>query len=265
MSKSLVQRLDDAKTILDKIDQAILRNSGKLSRDSAERFVEIASLAAECENWRHRVVARDTARTVLSGLEGRADHKGELEYCGVKADFQTARLLGVQSLLAAQWALADRLVGVAGRVLCVHKALRDPRTPPQMISCFAGKGAEERSTAIVFSSLRDLFGWPIAMSYALRNHFIHDGAGSDFFEGPTALSGFNVSAQGVSRILDRAKSYGILDSHTRLGGALTFVPGDDLRVILDRCGPEIDEALGVLVGTACRCALALIGLLVSED
>jgi hypothetical protein len=53
--------------------------------------------------------------------------------------------------------------------------------------------------------------------------------------------------------------------HSRSGSAWEPSAGDDLRRILDTCAPEIDEALGVLVGSACHVALGHVGFMLGED
>jgi hypothetical protein len=212
------------------------------------------------------IVARQAARSLLDNLEHSADENDDVPYGITKAKFQTVRLLGVQAYLAAQWALADRVVGMSGQVLCIRSTLQDPKSPPQLVSHFvAGKGPESKAAAIVFESLRQSFGWPIAISYSLRNHFLHDGAGGDFFEGPTAASAFKISAEGWKRITDRVSDSNVETTHSRFGGAWTPSAGDDLRKILDACAPEIDEALGILIGSACQMAMVHVAFMLGED
>lgn len=266
MSKTLEQRLQDAKTALGKIDGAIARHSGKLATEVETQFKTIAASGAEVEHWNQMLAARQTARALLDNLEQAADQNDDVPYGTIRAKFQTVRLLGVQGYLAAQWALADRLVGMAGQILCIRNSLQDPKKPPQFVSHFiAGKGPEERAAAITFYSLRHSFGWPIAISYALRNHFLHDGAGGDFFDGPTAMSAFKISQRGWARILERIKEYGVSSTHSRLGSTWAPSAGDDLRKILDTCAPELDEALGILVGSASQVAMAHVGFVLGED
>lgn len=266
MSKTLEERLQDAKTALGKIDGSIARHTGKLATDAETQFKAISSFAAHVEHWNQILAARQTARGLLDHLEQQADQNDDVQYGASKAKFQTVRLLGVQSYLAAQWALADRLVGMAGQVLCIRNSLQDPKNAPQLVSHFVGgKGPESKIAAIAFYSLRQSFGWPIGISYALRNHFLHDGAGGDFFAGPTAASAFKVSAPGWARVEDRVKEYNVNAAHSRLGNTWTPSAGDDLRKILDTCALEIDEALGVLVGSACQSAMAHVGFMLGED
>lgn len=266
MSKTLEERLHDARTALGKVDGAITRHTGKLATEVETQFKMIAAFASHVEHWNQMLAARQAARALLDNLENHADQNDDVPYGGTKAKFQTVRLLGVQGYLAAQWALADRLVGMSGQVLCIRNSLQDPKNAPQLVSHFVGgKGPESKTAAIAFYSLRQSFGWPIAISYALRNHFLHDGAGGDFFDGPTAASGFKISVPGWKRIEDRVKEYNVSDAHSRLGSAWAPSAGDDLRKILDTCAPEIDEALGVLVGSACQIAMAHVGFMLGED
>jgi hypothetical protein len=55
------------------------------------------------------------------------------------------------------------------------------------------------------------------------------------------------------------------DSHHRAGPNWPTTPRDDLRVVLDVCEREADDALGVLVGSACRTLVAHVGCIVGED
>lgn len=266
MSKTLEERLDAAKEALGKVEGGLARHAGKLANDVEGQFRTIAAFSSHVDHWKQMLAARETARALLNNLEQHADQNDDVPYGPSRAKFQTVRLLGVQAYLAAQWALADRLVGMAGHVLCVRNTLQDPKNAPQLVSHFVGgKGPELKTAAIVFSSLRQSFGWPIAISYALRNHFLHDGAGGDFFEGPTAAAAFNVSMSGWTRIEDRVREYNMNRTHSRLGNSWTPSAGDDLRKVLDTCAPEIDEALGVLIGSACQIAVAHVGFMLGED
>lgn len=85
-----------------------------------------------------------------SAANEQADQNDNVPYAASRAKFQTVRLLGVQGYLAAQWALADRLVGMAGNVLCIRNSLQDPKNAPQLVSHFVGgKGPDWKTAAIV--------------------------------------------------------------------------------------------------------------------
>ncbi|WP_141620722.1 hypothetical protein [Myxococcus sp. AB036A] len=269
MIKSLEQRLRDAEAVLARVDGATTRHAGKLAPDVEQQFKAFAAFASDIEHWIGMLAARSAARTLLAGLEGYADANDNVPLGSVRAKYQHVRLLGVQAYLATKWALADRLVGMAGHVLCARNQLQDPKNLPQLVSHFIStRGPESKTAAVAFYSLRHSFGWPIAVSYALRNHFVHDGgqlAGLDFFDGPTAGAGFKISTDGWARIEERAKSYGVNPSHYRVGAAWKPSAGDDLRAVLDVCEREMDDALGVLVGSACHSLMAHVGFVLGED
>lgn len=64
---------------------------------------------------------------------------------------------------------------------------------------------------------------------------------------------------------ERLQEYNVTAAQSRLGSALAPSAGDDLSKLLDTYAPEIDEALGVLVGSACQIAMAHVGFMLGED
>lgn len=172
-------------------------------------------------------LARQTARNLVENLEQQADQNDDVPYGVTRVKFQTVRLLGVQGYLAAQWAFADRLVGMAGRVLCVRNSLQDPKNAPQFVSYYVrgGKGPESKIAAIAF-----------------------------YF-----------SKSGWEHIEDRMREYKVTAIQCRLRNLRKPSAGDDLRNVLDICAREIDEALGVLVGSACQIAKVHVGFMLGED
>jgi hypothetical protein len=138
----------------------------------------------------------------------------------------------------------------------------------QLVAHFIDKDRKKNTAAALYESVRQTFGWPIGVSYALRNHFLHDGGrvhGVDFFAGPTASSRFSISLDGWAYVEETAKGYGVEHSHHRAGAAWPTTPRDDLRTVLDVCEREMDDALGVLVGSACRTFVAHVGCMMGED
>lgn len=268
MNKTLEDRLRDAKMELGKADAALLRHATMLPPEVAQQFRTVTAFAGDVEHWIELIGARSAARLLLTGLEAQADANDHVPLGTSRAKYQHVRLIGVQAYLATKWALADRLVGMVGRVFCTPDAGFDVTRPAQLVAQFVQKERKKNTAGALYESVRQTFGWPIGISYALRNHFVHDGAqlaGADFFDGPTAASRFAISADGWTRIEERAKSYGVDPTHHRVGPSWPTAPRDDLRVVLDICERESDDALGILVGSACRMLVAHVGCMVSED
>ena len=86
----------------------------------------------------------------------------------------------------------------------------------------------------------------------------------DFFDGPTSASRFVISADGWKRIEEKAATYGAGPSHHRAGASWPATPRDDLRSVLDVCERETDDALGVLVGSACHSLAIHVGYMHGE-
>jgi hypothetical protein len=213
MTKPLVERLHTARAVLDQAHTAILRHSTKLSADASDGFLRLVELKASVPSWLGLLEARTLVFQTLVGLETLADAHGLVPFGVARAEYQHARFIGVASYLTTTWALADRITDLAGLVLCTPEAGRNVKEPCQLISHFVLRNQmKKRTAAALFESVRSSFGWPIGLSYALRNHFVHDGgrvADVDFFEGATPISGFRIAHDAWGRIERRAQEYDV--------------------------------------------------------
>ena len=191
MSNSLEDRLNAAEADFANVSAAITRNATKLPREVDDHFRELSLLGDGVNHWLSVIQARGAARRTLDDLEGKADANDSVPFGTTRILFEHARLIGLQAYLANTWALADLVSGAVGRMLCSREASGDPRKGTQLVPNFINqKGQATKSTAaMLYHSMKHAFGWPIGISYALRNHVIHDGAelaGVNLFEGPSA-------------------------------------------------------------------------------
>lgn len=153
--------------------------------DQLRRSLATASSIA---HWRELLSARNAAREILTGLEDRIEQDDfVVVQFGIprrsaqpmRIKYSHARLIAVEAYLSLTWSLADSVSAFVGRVLCSSDGgAFNTQQSPKLVSHFVNsKDSLRQSTAgLVFDSIRQTFGWPIAVSYALRNHFIHDGA-----------------------------------------------------------------------------------------
>ena len=170
--------------------------------------------------------------------------------------------------MAAQWALADRITDFAGRVMCLASVSSDPRQGAQAVTHFIKEA--KHAPAMLHGHLRDCFGWPVGVAYAVRNHLVHDAgvqSGASFFaSADPAASPFAISNDGMDLIKERAeKDYKVKPEQTRI--PLTDAwpwSQDDARVMLARCHDELDEALGLLLVSSTRSLEAHVGFLLGE-
>jgi hypothetical protein len=262
MSKPLDERLRVAKDDLLRTD-ATIQQSARVVAHVLDELKRVTAFSSSIDHWIRMLETRAAARGMLTGLE---NHPDEMVPLGVgRVAFQHARCVGVQAYLATKWAIADRIAMMVGHVLCIRSQLNDPKNPPQLVTHFVREeNTKKHTAAIAFYSMKHTFGWPIGISYALRNHFFHDGGeldGTDFFEGP---SGFAISEVGWRRVEQRAVEYGVDSGHHRVGAGWPTTPRDDLRVVLDVCEREVDDALGILVGSACKALASHVAFIVGE-
>jgi hypothetical protein len=233
------------------------------------QFRSSLEAAAGIPYWQELVVAREAVRAYLAGLELRVDADDQIEFGGNLIKFSHARLIGVEAYLSLSWSIADRITEMAGRVLCTADggALNEANAP-KLVSHFMRDSDRKSKTAVmVFDSLRQTFGWAIALSYAIRNHFVHDGGlkSVEFFEGRTSADAFKSSDAGWRPVERKAIGYNVSSNYLRPRAAWPDAPRDDLRVLLNACEREMDDALGVLLASACNALAVHIGFMLGED
>ncbi len=271
MRPSLRERLEAAKDALDRVNAALDRYPGVLLQETEESFRAVVAQQPQIDYCLEILDARGVAWQFIDGLESRADSNDCVSTGAGNVRYMHARLLGVQAYVTITWALADKITGMVGQVLCVPKIGLNPASPAQLVQNIIKRdNAEKQTAAPLFDSIREPFGWPIALSYAIRNHFAHDGGqcdGSEFFEGSSALSGFRIADDAWKSMVGIAeKSCGRVDqSWHRVGAGWPSSPENNFRVIMNVCEREMDDALGVLIGTACRSLLAHVGFMLGED
>jgi hypothetical protein len=268
MTKSLEQRLRDAKAELGNVGAALTRQAARLPSAVEQQLRELTTASADVEHWIGMIDARTAARRILDGLETQVDGDDKVSHGAALVRFQHVRLIYVEAYLSIVWALADSLTGAFGRIVCTPEMGLNAAQPAQLVSHFMSKDRKKGVPNVVYESMRQTFGWPVGLFYATRNHFLHDGGHVrtvNFFDGPTAASGFAVSAIGWTRVEERARGYGVDSTHHRLAPGWPVTPPTDLRLLLDDCERETDDALGILIGSACGALKAHVGFVISED
>ncbi len=274
MTRSLDERLEAAKHSLDA--SAVVAGLVNVGDQMSRSLATGPSVAY----WRELLTARNAARDLLVGLEKRIEQDDFVvvqfgipprSASPMRIKYSHARLIGVEAYLSLTWSLADRVSGFVGRVLCsADGGAFSDQGAAKLVSHFVNPNDSlSKSTAgLLFDSIRRAFGWPIAVSYALRNHFIHDGGQQhevDFFAGNTAIDEFKITAKGWKNIRNRAVTYNVLPDNIRKNANFPTTPEEDLRVLLNACEREMDEALGILLGSACAALSTHLSFLTGTD
>lgn len=270
MSKTLKERLEQAKVDMDKVIFALDRQPRAIPDAVAEQFRNFTTHQQDIAHCLSLIDARLAAWQLISDLETKGDENRLFPLGDARIEFVHVRLIAVQAYLGLTWALADRIAGLAGQILCTSEAGANKAKPPQLVSHFIMREkAKKTIPSFLFESVQKSYGWPVGISYALRNHFVHDGAqleNTNFFEASTADSGFKINEQGWTRIENKAnEQYRVNPSFLRPEQVWPSDPRADLREVLRVCESEMDEALGVILGTACKTLLIHVGFMLGED
>lgn len=250
---ALPDRIEAARAMLTKLVVELDKNPGKLPSKLDGAMRALAQLTAAFDSALDIYNARVAMRSVLRGLDGRVDtSSGLVDYAGVKMPFWQARLLAVQSYVATSWSLADLITGFVSGVYCQGSIIKNRSHPAKLWEHFI---KDDASTSAALHTLgRECFGLPVAVSYLIRNLFVHDGGlheGKSIFEGPLPKDRFALTARGWDLIARRAQyEYKVQVTETRAPEPWPW-PASDVRDIFDICEREIDDLLGILLGTAC--------------
>lgn len=164
---------------------------------------------------------------------------------------------------------ADRVSGFVGKVLCTTATSKNPTQPVHLLTHFIGKERNKQTAGFLWQPVRRSFGWPIGISYSIRNTLMHEGPridGNELFEGPSPASAFRLSSEGWRGIESATRErYEVEPSLLRSPGIWPSKPEDDLREVLDVCEREMDDALGSLLGAACHTLQAHAAFMLGED
>nr|WP_288913175.1 hypothetical protein [uncultured Pseudomonas sp.] len=267
--KSLDARVQDAECVLSEIHEALVSCHGQISERVVGDFLSLIKYRSEISNWRMMIEARSNSMLLMKDLPSLCDHSDCVVLGNSKIKYNVARFMIAQSYLSSTWALADSILGACGQTLCNAKVGRNISSPPQIVNHFISNKTRMDAVSGAFSeSIHHSFGWPIAISYAIRNEFVHGGASSaeaNFFLGANSLAGFRISDAAWGRVIDKVESINLTSTHHRLAPAWPQDPKDDLRVLLEICEQELDDALGVLLGSACGMLKIHLGFMLGQD
>ncbi len=248
----LNNKIDGFSTQLKDVVQLLHASSSRLATSTRERIEVCESLSNQLLAVKKvlgtRIACVDTLNDLLANSDNRSNtyKVNELEF-----PFHIIRLMYFQGLLSTTWSAYDALTTVAGKLLCTGKVASNPKQSPQLWQNFT-------KSSDAFSSyqqkiIRREYGYPIALSYAIRNHLIHDCGqtnGNDFFEGISTSDAFVISDEGwlfIDNKVTGSKDYAVANDRGRL--ALP-VRKDNLLTLLEACHHEIDNAIIILLSSS---------------
>ncbi len=268
-AEKLTQRLEDSAIELRRIGNSLgLITSNSLHLDCISELVKFDEIANNLTATCDLVAPREYARHLLQNLPLIANSSTNLvDYHGTKIPFCNARLLGFQGYLSMTWAICDSITTTISPLICTGAACSSNTNPPQLLTHFLKSTKDSTYYSAYFLKLN--YGWPIGVSYVIRNHFFHDGAlsskGKDFFVGKKVLDGFDISQEGWDFIEREIQTKHNLDrKQHRLSAAWPW-HRNNLLNLLELCNDEIDEALSCLVGWSVGMATLQARYLLERD
>lgn len=241
--KQLCDRLNGARDTLAEVIQKIAGDP-TAEKIVSECYGDLRAAAIRVDEWLDLIGVRSLALEELKKMP-KPVPQAIPSATAAPPPFRFQRLLACQAYLAVSWSLSDEITQWAGGLLTSPKLAKNPA-----LTCNLPHFAQSGGHAINPLSLcfNNQFEWPIDLSYSLRNLFLHDG-GWGIFDGADAADGFRVENDGWERVLSGTKK---ADPAKAAPGFPPFIaPITDLRSVFEACEAEMDEALGVLLATAC--------------
>lgn len=235
---------DKLRQIVDTLN--LYSSSLSLHNECINKIKEFEQIGNHLSSIATLIDAREDTRKLLEKLLSETNLSNDIfEYYGTEITFNNARLLWFQAYLATTWAICDSITSKISPFLCLESACKNLTSPPQLISHFIKENKSSSYYIGYFIKLN--YGWFIGASYAIRNHFVHDGAfnyGKNFFKGTSLVDEFKISQDGWNFINQKIGGYNVNNDQHRLGlGFQWNYYQDDLLELLKTCNNEIDEAL----------------------
>ncbi len=245
LDTALKQASEDLRWVGDAI--ARVGPAGTLSKESNEFFQMGHQLAVQLEHAKALLPVRETALRALLAFPKQVSKTSPdlFIYNGIDVAFKLGRYLLFQSYAVTTWALYDTLSKVSGFLCTNDEVSKNTVKPVKLYENFLqGKNTVG---ARVYDHLKGGYGWPISVSYKIRNWLAHDGhchEGSEMFryDSPYAATEFEMLESAWEIVIKGCKGY---PSQTRL----TPFPEvkTNLAAGLQTCHAEIDEALAFLL------------------
>lgn len=269
MKGKLASRLATARDLLQKVESKVVQTDlARMPEKVSNLLNGSVSTHNRIQGWQDTLQARESAWKVLETIP---DREVEVQFGTVRLTFPIARLILVSAYLTSYWSLSDQITSWAGQIFCTQEKGCNPRNRAKLTSHFTGGKANNTGAALIIGSIAPIFGWPVAVLYVLRNQFVHEGGhidGNQIFLGDQPRDGYLLDKGGWSNVKNRAeqKDDGAKsDQHRMVSPPWMDEEQPDLIAILRDCEKEMDDALGILVGSASRLLAAQVTFLLGED
>lgn len=253
---------------MDDLESVVVSNVNKLkdAHDAVLRLSPSDTAPESIELWKSRTILweklRDTNplfsarhaswQTVLQLVTQTIDSDGNsVKYGEVEMEFIVARHLVLTSYLTTTWSIYDRLTDCCGRLAAVMDIAQKPRQNPKLCEDILSTKSNSLGHAC-HQHVRANFGWPIHLSYKLRNWLVHEGyeeGGVHMFKGPRTEDGFILSDEAIVHVEQLISKHCGCEptKHSRLSATEDTWSRGDLTKVLPQYHLEIDRMFAALL------------------
>ncbi len=251
--------------ISESIDTAIETITMVLSsHHSINSILNYGDVKKKCEYARRNlerakqcIPTRNQSERILESLVENADSStNEVEWNGQHLPYYIARTLSFQSYTGITWILYDLISEALSYFRCSYGHYINPSNHFRLVkSILSSKEKEVIVSAIDADLAKVAYGWPIGVSYCIRNVFAHEADAlydGKVFEGNDVNSEYVITQEMHRHILSKCtleKNYNVKQEYTRRGESWPWGVSN-LFEMLKICNNEIDEYMcGILTST----------------
>jgi hypothetical protein len=256
VNKTLAERLLTAENSVVETQGLLMQHFSRLSKGAAEKLHTLIRIQAFFPEWREELELRNTTLALLTAMDLDRSLNGRVSVSGHDLSIGRLREITLRSYLTTTWSLADSICAQICGILCTSDQLSNRDYKLQLASVFVkqknpGKGLPN----IIHDNIKTTAGWPICLSYSLRNFFTHDCG---------RISGFTLLAPHSTgrTFLLQEQAWSALCAHTEGFYKVTKNDFHDdgeswpdeksppLLAVLETMERHVDRALGVLLMTS---------------
>lgn len=200
---------------LKKITTAIAGHGTAIPQLCVEKWESCSLLSQVLESTDSLFDAREAALDCLKNLGAEAladpDDPEKVMYLGKSIKFELARQLVLVSYVTSCWSIYDRVANVSGRIAGAREFPDTSKGNPK-VSDFTDSQKKIFGFATNEHS-RELYKWPLSLSYKVRNWMVHEGVnekGIELFKGSAKADGFRLHVDATT-YLEKECNYDLKD------------------------------------------------------
>lgn len=248
---SLLELIRESGEEIEHTSRSFLNKRAQVNGKTAERVNEVLARKSNFEYWCELLESRSNALSNIRNMHTMVGQDGNIPFGSGSVSLSEARLMMTQSYLSLNWSISDNISEYFGKVFCIPKNAYNPKYSVQLVSDIISGKSAEGTAALICTSVKNEYGWPIAISSVLRNHFVHDGgifvSGTKFFEHGSPANWFAISPSVWQEVLDELEKRDHATSAcVKPGRELPSSAESDLRELLLYCESSMDEALSMI-------------------